>query len=780
MSVQGLYQGFTVPSFTFAGGVLSKGLYGRVDLAKYQTGLAYAMNFQVAVEGGADKRFGTYFTGKRKFQDKPSKLLPWRIANDDSYMLEFGDLYIRFIRFGGYVAIPGGHVAHADNEAANVSGFMELVTPYAAADVAKLKFTFANDTMRINHPLYPEQVITRLGLYDWKIDAEGFSPHPAGPIGGAAVYHNDTTADDNYVPEPIPTHYKVSATLSDGTETQASAEITVNADTGHRRAWVKITWTALAGAIQYTVYKGANGIFGFIGYTTTNSYEDRNFAPSYDVVPIGKKWDFPAGKYPRVSEFYKQRIVRASPPTEEQTLYISRPLVFNSNYYSLPSQDDDAIKAPLVGRERHTINHMIELKKFLIFTDTAEWVLETTQNAPMSAATIDPKIETHYGSHPDLKPVPIGDRILFIQSITGSVLDMGYEFTSDAFKADDLTRLARDLFKGKATAAWDYAKFPYNLMPLVQSDGTVNVMTYARENEIWGWTQYNTEGEFIDVACVEENSETAVYYQVKRTIAGVDTYFIERQFNYSGEAIEEMIYTDCALTYIDSLAFTAFEVIEDTLTATMTVADHAYEIGTELQLEDGVYICRVEVTAIDGDNLTVKLLRVKTWPEVPVTGQSLRCASTFTALDHLEGKGVWILADGKVIKELSIAVGAVTIAFKAARAHIGLPYYAQLDTLSLDFQNAAGTYKIRTIDEIIVHLRNSRGVLVGGINSDRDLERILPRNQESYYSANDPLNGAYPISAHASWDRTAAVRIRSEEPLPVHVLNIVPEIIYGS
>src|SRR5690606_2539444 len=102
-----------------------------------------------------------------------------------------------------------------------------------------------------------------------------------------------------------------------------------------------------------------------------------NFAPSFDTVPVGDPIPFPAGEWPRVGEFYKQRLIMAAPPSEPQGLWLSRPLILNSMTGSVPSQDDDAIKVTLIGRERHTIHYLLELKKFIIFTNTAEWILGT-------------------------------------------------------------------------------------------------------------------------------------------------------------------------------------------------------------------------------------------------------------------------------------------------------------------------------------------------------------------------------------------------------------------
>jgi len=767
-----------VPSLTFAGGVLSQGLYGRVDLNKYQTGVKRAHNMNVAVEGGLDKRFGTYFVGFRKSVSQTSKFIPWRIADDDSYVLEFADNCVRFIRLGGYVSIPGGHVPDPDSEATNVNGIMEVPTPWDHTDVKELKYTFANDIMYIFHSTGIRQ-LKRLGLYDWSIETITFDPHPAAPTGLSAVWVNELLEDDNYVPAPQTYEYKVSATMADGTETKASAVEAVSADLGHQRLRVDLSWTARAGAIQYTVYKGKNGIFGFIGYTTGTTMQDRNLAPSYDIVPIGDPISM-GGQNPRVGEFYKQRMAYGSTLSRPQDIWFSRPLIFNSLTKSIPLQDDDAFLMPLVGRERHTINHMVQLKKFLIFTTASEWVLDTVENSGLTAATANPVIETSYGSHPLLKPLAIGERVLFIQNRTGAVLDMGYEYTADSFKADDLTRLARDIFKGKEIVAWDYSIFPQNILYCVLDDGTLACMTYVREHEIWGWTTASTDGKFLDVACVSEGKEDGVYFQVERTINGVKNVFVERVEFGADDRIENSYYMDCSLGYIEEKPVTSVARLSDT-ELRVSVADHGYLDDDEIQLEIDGLILRGKVNSPTTNQFRLTPLWSSVWPEViGNTGFAYECTSAITGLEHLEGAEVVVLADGKVYKQLTVAAGTLALPAKFARIQVGLAYSAEVVTLDLDVQQGAGLFNYKTVHEVILHLRKSRGVWAGPSKEGVALQKIPSRNNENMYLANDPLDGSYEVPCEVAWERNAGVRVRSEDPLPMNILNIVPDLIYGA
>jgi hypothetical protein len=770
------------PTFTFAGGILSEGLWGRADLNKYMTGVKSADNMAIEVEGSLVKRLGLYYIGKRKIADKKSRMIPWEISQDDSYNLEFGHNFIRFIRFGGYVSIPVGDPGpHYD--AANVGGVMEVASPWTAEQVQELKFTFANDIMYITHPDVAPQELRRYGLYGWDLVPTPFTPHPA--FGGTLTLTqvNNLITADNYVPVNRDISYRVSATLADGTETLPSAIATINGDTGHPRLHINVSWPAVAGATRYTVYKGNGGVFGFVAYTTATSWQDRNIAPSFDVVPLDSAWSFGvAGQYPSVLEFYKQRMAYAATRLRPQSVWLSRPSLFSSLFKSIPTQDDDAILFTLVARKRQNIRHMVQMKSFIIFTDTGEWVLRGANGAPLTPSTAEPDFETSYGCHPILRPIPIGNRILFVKNVGSTILDLGYEYTADTFKADDLTRLTKDLFKHKEIVAYAYADYPYNMLFCVLSDGTMAVMTYVREHEIWGWTTMSTNGKILDVSAVSEGSLYSVYVQVEREIDGVKEYFIERLVNTQSDRIDELNYLDCSLTYTDDREYTNFTYLDET-TVELDIAGHGLAVGAVLQYDFSEYdTVRLLVDSVSGDTLTCSIQRVSEVPEgIPASGTIYICAKILTNLNHLEGEPVSIVADGFVLPKLTPVLGELTLPEHYARVHIGIDYRAHVETLNLDHQSRIGGYLFKALDRITLNLTRSRGVYVGSANSEQDLEPIPSRDSsDNMYYPGSPLDGPYEVPAHVAWDREAFVRVESRSPLPLNIKNIVPDLVYGS
>ena len=96
---------------TFSRGEIDPKLNSRVDLAAYFASLGTCRNAFVPRSGGVVNRPGTEFVGEVKDSTKTVRLIPFIFSEDDAYTLEFGNLYVRFIRDGGYVTSTATNIA---------------------------------------------------------------------------------------------------------------------------------------------------------------------------------------------------------------------------------------------------------------------------------------------------------------------------------------------------------------------------------------------------------------------------------------------------------------------------------------------------------------------------------------------------------------------------------------------------------------------------------------------------------------------------------------------
>jgi len=88
---------------SLAGGEVSEAIGARVDIGKYKSSLSKCENFFVQVHGGVATRPGLQFIGQVKDSTKTVRLIPFAFNTEQTYILEFGDYYMRVYKDGGQV-----------------------------------------------------------------------------------------------------------------------------------------------------------------------------------------------------------------------------------------------------------------------------------------------------------------------------------------------------------------------------------------------------------------------------------------------------------------------------------------------------------------------------------------------------------------------------------------------------------------------------------------------------------------------------------------------------
>lgn len=115
---------------SFAKGEISPELHGRVDVGAYAISLQTARNAIVHTYGGISKRPGFRYIGPVADHSYAPHLIPFEFKTTDTYILEFGDKYMRVIRDNGHVletAVNISGITQADPAVvtANSHGFSD-------------------------------------------------------------------------------------------------------------------------------------------------------------------------------------------------------------------------------------------------------------------------------------------------------------------------------------------------------------------------------------------------------------------------------------------------------------------------------------------------------------------------------------------------------------------------------------------------------------------------------------------------------------------------------
>ena len=138
----------------FNGGIWSEVLKGRYDLGNYKSASRTCENFIPTRYGQVEKRSGTKHLGFAKNDGKVCVLHPFQYSVNTKFMLEFGDLYIRF--WSNDLQVESAP-----------STPLEVVTPYLEAELYELQMRAVNDVVYIVHPNNPVGKLTRLADDNW-------------------------------------------------------------------------------------------------------------------------------------------------------------------------------------------------------------------------------------------------------------------------------------------------------------------------------------------------------------------------------------------------------------------------------------------------------------------------------------------------------------------------------------------------------------------------------------------------------------------------------------
>lgn len=174
----------------FTAGEFSPRLFARVDLQRYPNGAAELMNMVMHPQGGAQRRPGSYFCGAVKNEASRVRLVPFKPTRAAGYVIEFGNLYVRFWR----------------NRAPLMTGDMplELTTPYPLAVLRELRFAQSVDVLYIFHESYQTRKLTRTAADTFNLATVAFRDGPYQPenTGNPTVTADAGTGSGGGTPTP--------------------------------------------------------------------------------------------------------------------------------------------------------------------------------------------------------------------------------------------------------------------------------------------------------------------------------------------------------------------------------------------------------------------------------------------------------------------------------------------------------------------------------------------------------------------------------------------------
>ena len=441
----------------FTGGELSPRLDGRNDLAKYASGCSTLANLVVYPHGSAARRPGTTFVSEVKDSTKKTRLIPVEFSTTQTYMLEFGDQYIRFYKDNGQI-LSGGSA-------------YEISTPYLEAELFDLKFAQSADVMYICHPNHEAEKLSRTGHTSWSLTDVDFLDGP----------YLDTNISTTTI--SMSAH-----TVGTGRTMTASAVTGINGGSG-------FLTTDVGRLVRFRDGYGKITARTNTTVVTVEILEDMGSSSASIDWSLGAFSDTTG--HPSCVTFFEQRLVFAATINNPQTVYFSK----SGDYENMDANiggtiaDDDAIIYTIASNQVNAIRFMTATRTLIIGTAGGEFAVSGggADNA-ITPTNILIKKQSNHGAA-NIDAISVGNATLFLQRARRKIRELAYNFDVDGYVAPDMTILAEHITEGGLTQV-AYQQEPNQIIYATREDGELVGLTYQREQQVTAWHRHIFGGRF--------------------------------------------------------------------------------------------------------------------------------------------------------------------------------------------------------------------------------------------------------------------------------------------
>ena len=503
----------SVPSFT--AGQLSPRMEGRTDFQKYFSSGKTINNFVVQPHGPVARRPGTHFVAEVKDSSKDTRLIPFSFSTTQTYILEFGNQYIRFYKDDGQISSGGSAY--------------EISSPYLETELFDIKFAQSADVMYLCHPNHAVRKLSRTGHTAWTLTTVDFQ-------NGPFQEHNttSTTMTSSHTSEGASTVLTLSSTTG------------VNSDQGFLSTDVGRLVHIKDGHVKITGYTSSTSVTGTVQSVISSGSATDDFAMGSFSDTTG---------HPRCVTFFEQRLVFAGTTNQPQTLFFSVSGDYENmddNYHGATT-DSSAMIYTIASNQVNAIQAIKATRTLIVMTTGGEFTVTSGgTTAPITPTNLNIRKQSNYGSA-GIDAISIGNSTLFVQRAKRKIRELAYNFDTDGYIAPDLTILSENItFSG--VVQMDYQQEPFSIVWCVRIDGKLTGMTYNRLQDVVAWHEHDfggTDAKCKSVAVIDvDTDEDQVWVIVERTINGATKKYVEylTPYNFNSD-LEEIHFVDSGLTY---------------------------------------------------------------------------------------------------------------------------------------------------------------------------------------------------------------------------------------
>ena len=818
---------YSVLQNNFTAGEVSPKLANRQDLVAYKNGLKTCQNYMPRNEGGISNRPGTIYCAALKDHTKQARLQQFVYSNADSYMLEVGNLYIRFYKDSGQIlnsdltitGITTANPAVVTSAAHGLSNgdqvYITEVVGMTEINSATQYYTVANvtantfevqdqDGTNVNSTSFTTYssagVVNKIyTLTTPYLEADVFELDFKSSADTIFITHPDyaprklvRTSDTNWTLTPLmkdtdspaatllftngpyldENTTAVTFTLSGGayapTNTPtltASSATFASTDLGRL---VRI-WNGTAyGWGEITTYTSTTVVTLTVKGTVTLA------GTAQTLWSLGA-WSETTG-FPVSSTFYQSRHCYTALSAGFERVWASETDSFLD--FSPGVGDSNPIDATLAGASQGLPIWLASHDELRIGSiDGVNTVQSASDSQPLGPTSIKATKVSASGSKLRVRPLEI-DNITVYPSFSGKLIyQLGYDYKSDGFKASPINLLSRDITKDGVTQL-AYAKEPDATIWAVRTDGYLIGATYLPEQEILAWHKHVLGGSTAlveSVAVIPRTNQDQVWVVVKRTINGSTRRYIE----YLDEEFVNRDKTDAI--FVDSAIEIATTKPAATLTPsavtgsaiTLTAGSSVFastEVGRIVKGNSGTAV----ITAYTSGTVVTAEVLIDFSSTSAIASQSWTLSvSSISGLKHLEGQTVSLLVDGGEHPTATVTSGAVTLDAQYTVIKVGLPYNKIAESLDISFgdDNGASTGTTSVVSKFVLDLYETSGLKIG---YDADsLTTVQFRDGSAQTGEGAPLfTGEKVMTNKTGFKGRSKFYIFSNSPMPATILGV--------
>lgn len=767
-------------------GEVSPTFLGRPDVGRYANACQRLENFMLTATGMWSYRPGFELMGFPAVPGQRVRLWPFQFSDQQAYMLEIGNLYIRFWHSSGQV-VAGGPPAPVEVETAFPMNELEL-----------LGFAQSADFLFIVNELRGVFALKRRSHTDWSISSFKLKD---GPYGIENADSGRTLAITGTV-EPLANVVAVGFPPGEEPFGAGDEGRLIRIKDGTVWRWVIVTAVSDSTHVEVSVQ---NGPFTVLTAGTPTI--------EWRLGLYSTRLGFPA-----TATLHEQRLVLGGPPLIPDRVDGSAVAAFEN--FAPGVDGGDAYGYALGTKNVNRVNGFAVANDLIAFTGGSE----NRISGDSTGAAITPTQIWQKPISPDgAKRVPaveIGNSVVFIDKLGQRLMALSYNIGLQSYAPDNLNLLADHMpwqdenSPGFQALCWQAT--PIGTIWTIRGNGQLAGCLFDVKEQVLGWHRHpmgellTEEGEppvgdspiVISCATMKGPTHDELWVAVQRDCGdGTVLSTIERMKRPGlwDAPSETLLHLDCGLSHrfaptadVTLAAREGTNVLATLSNVTGGFAFQAGDVGRFLKRRylagydrRGRPMWRQGVARITS-YVSPTQVRVEVLVRFPAKLKAAAgvwglTVTEITGLDHLNGFLVTAVSDGRVCEAKLVEGGTLPLDVPGWEVHAGLPYEGWMVSMPIDPgpSPVVGQTRLARVDRISARLLNSIGGEFGAMPEREEeplrLDPVKPYKQRDAAPQAPPpaFSGDVELRPAGSWTKRAEIVIAQRQPLPFNVQLVI-------